>query len=260
MTDHKSSLDFARWLEAKQDKEAPGGEEADAAGSSACTDPGCIDPSHIHEHEHEHEHDQGACDEPNCKDPSHSHSHSHEHAHADRQQTTAAKRFGIRTFVYTQRRPFASARFHALVHAMPLTLSALPAALKAAEAEASGAASAAAASDAGAPFEGLLRSKGFIWLDCSHSVAYYWSQAGKYVRMEEMGRWWAAVPAEARPPAHQGSILEDFEGEWGDRRQELVFIGMDLPEAAIRSALDQCVLDDAEMDALRVRHGRDTAL
>jgi len=84
----------------------------------------------------------------------------------------------------------------------------------------------------------------------SPSVRLEW-QAGKYVRLEEFGRWWAAVPPEARPAAHQGSIQEDFEGEWGDRRQELVFIGMDLPEAEIRAALDRCLLDDAEMAVLR---------
>ena len=76
-------------------------------------------------------------------------------------------------------------------------------------------------------------------------------QAGKYVRLEEMGRWWAAVPPEARPAAHQSSIQEDFEGEWGDRRQELVFIGTRLDTAAIEAALDECLCTDEEMDAYR---------
>ena len=127
---------------------------------------------------------------------------------------------------------------------MPLTLSALPAPLD----QPGG-----TEPPVGGPFEGLLRSKGFIWLDCSHSVAYHWSQAGRYVQMEEMGRWWAAVPAESRPARYEASIQEDFEGEWGDRRQELVFIGMDLPEAEIRAALNSCLLTDVELDALRAK-------
>ena len=79
----------------------------------------------------------------------------------------------------------------------------------------------------------------------SPSVRLEW-QAGKYVRLEEMGRWWAAVPPEARPAAHQSSIQEDFEGEWGDRRQELVFIGQDMQEADIRAALDETLVTEKE--------------
>ena len=173
VTDHKSSLDFARWLSAKQ------AEQDEVSASDACAEPGCTDTSH-------------------------------EHSHRDRQQTTAAARFGIRTFVYSQRRPFALARFQALVRTMPLTLSALPEVVGEAGLKPSA---------TGGPFEGMLRSKGFIWLDCSHAVSYYWSQAGKYVRMEEMGRWWAAVPAEARPSAQRALVEQDFDGEWGDRRQ-----------------------------------------
>ena len=200
VTDHKSSLDFARWLSAKQ------AEQDEVSASDACAEPGCPDTSH--EHSHGHRQDEvaasDACAEPGCTDT------SHEHSHRDRQQTTAAARFGIRTFVYSQRRPFALARFQALVRTMPLTLSALPEVVGEAGLKPSA---------TGGPFEGMLRSKGFIWLDCSHAVSYYWSQAGKYVRMEEMGRWWAAVPAEARPSAQRALVEQDFDGEWGDRRQ-----------------------------------------
>ena len=65
-----------------------------------------------------------------------------------------------------------------------------------------------------------------------------------------MGRWWFAVPRSSWPETHVETILADCEGPWGDRRQELVFIGVALPEAAIRAAFDACLATDAEMARL----------
>ena len=65
-----------------------------------------------------------------------------------------------------------------------------------------------------------------------------------------MGRWWSAVPRESWPQAHVSSILADCEGEWGDRRQELIFIGANLDEREIVSALDACLATDAELAEL----------
>ena len=64
---------------------------------------------HAHSHDaHSHAHADDAC--KGCDDPSHAHSHAngaeHVHAASERQETTAAARFGIRTFVYTRRLPF----------------------------------------------------------------------------------------------------------------------------------------------------------
>lgn len=96
-------------------------------------------------------------------------------------------------------------------------------------------------------FDKVLRSKGFLWLSGEDRVAFYWSQAGSYLELSEMGRWWASVPRKSWPEAHAESILADFEGEEGDRRQELVFIGTGLSEDAICKALDACLLTDDEM-------------
>jgi hypothetical protein len=64
-----------------------------------------------------------------------------------------------------------------------------------------------------------------------------------------VGRWWDTVPREQWPEWQAEAIAADFEGEEGDRRQEIVFIGlgMDTARAKITKALDGCLLTDEEM-------------
>jgi G3E family GTPase len=90
-----------------------------------------------------------------------------------------------------------------------------------------------------------------VWLASESIVALYWSQAGKQIEVSELGKWWAAVDRSLWPAAHEASILADCDGEWGDRRQELVFIGAGMDQQAITDALDACLANDAEMDAMR---------
>jgi G3E family GTPase len=75
-----------------------------------------------------------------------------------------------------------------------------------------------------------------------------WSQAGATCSLEPGGQWWAATPKEEWPEDAEdlSQIEADSQGEYGDRRQELVFIGIEMDEAALRKGLDDCLLTDEE--------------
>jgi hypothetical protein len=54
------------------------------------------------------------------------------------------------------------------------------------------------------------------------------------------------LPAEERP---EGLDMSSWDPQWGDRCQEVVWIGIDMDEAALRGMLDACLLTDEEMAA-----------
>ncbi len=94
-------------------------------------------------------------------------------------------------------------------------------------------------------WKGVLRSKGFFWVAADHRVAYEWAQAGGVSEVKPAGMWWAAVPPEhwrhaegERPDQKPG-----WHPRFGDRAQELVFIGQMMDEAALRAKLDACLLE-----------------
>jgi len=98
---------------------------------------------------------------------------------------------------------------------------------------------------------GLLRSKGFCWIATRPKWTALWSQAGRVMELSPRAVWWADVPNAEWPtdPVERENVLAAFDGPFGDRRQELVFIGRHLDEPAIRSALNACLMTDAEMTA-----------
>jgi G3E family GTPase len=100
-------------------------------------------------------------------------------------------------------------------------------------------------------FGQVLRAKGFAWLASRPDLCGEWSQAGGVLRFTVGGPWYAALPAEAWPEdkAQREDILRDFKGDDGDRRQELVFIGIDVNQQALSSALDACLVQDGETAA-----------
>ena len=97
--------------------------------------------------------------------------------------------------------------------------------------------------------QNVLRSKGYCWIASRHDQAYRWSQAGVSVQIEHDGDWFASVGEDEWPedPQDRQSIRESMQDPYGDRRQELVFIGVDLDEVVLRSRLEACLLTDEEM-------------
>lgn len=97
------------------------------------------------------------------------------------------------------------------------------------------------------PWRQVLRSKGFVWLANRPEVAGLWTQAGRVFSLEPAGVWWAAVPEDQRAKPRETLSMTTWHPEFGDRRQEIVFIGRGLDSSGLTAALDACLLTDAEM-------------
>jgi len=80
-------------------------------------------------------------------------------------------------------------------------------------------------------------------------MAGFWSQAGGAARVEPGGRWLASVPLDDWPddPIEHAEIKQLWEPPFGDRRQEIVFIGINMNRDEIESKLHDCLLTDVEM-------------
>jgi G3E family GTPase len=120
--------------------------------------------------------------------------------------------YGIRSFVYQARRAFVQEKFYALI-------------------------------EQGLP--GLLRAKGYFWVAERSAEMGLVSVAGGVVRYDFPSYWWGAMVegGKVRLDQRPELIVALWQEPHGDRRQELVFIGVSLDEAAVRAALDACLVE-----------------
>lgn len=102
-------------------------------------------------------------------------------------------------------------------------------------------------------FRDLLRSKGGFWFATRPDYRGDWSQAGAMLRITgEMPFFCTLDPEDYL--GEDGEINEILQhdiakgGEWGDRRQEIVFIGLNLQREKISALLDECLLNNEEWD------------
>ncbi|RAP25785.1 hypothetical protein DID78_07260, partial [Candidatus Marinamargulisbacteria bacterium SCGC AG-343-D04] len=97
--------------------------------------------------------------------------------------------------------------------------------------------------------DGIYRVKGCFWLATRMEFVGQVSIAGKLAEISPAGKWWAAVPKiewDLEDEEMIKSIQENWEEPYGDRRQELVFIGTGVDKEGIRRKLESCLLTDKE--------------
>lgn len=100
------------------------------------------------------------------------------------------------------------------------------------------------------PFDGLMRAKGYVWSASRPAWALAYSRAGNTATLEPVGQWWAAVDPDQWPPRddpQRAAIEAGWEAPWGDRINEVVFIGRDMDRRAIEAAFDACRLSAVEL-------------
>ncbi|PSK90031.1 GTP-binding protein [Taibaiella chishuiensis] len=135
--------------------------------------------------------------------------------------------YGIRSFVFSDPRPFHPLRlWQYLNHDYPVS---------------------------------LIRAKGLFWLASRPGIAISFSQAGGSLRVTHAGVWWSSMPfAERhRHPGfreYQTDIESRWHKQWGDRRNELVFIGQHPDTDQIMTELEACLLQPGELHLLQPHH------
>jgi G3E family GTPase len=156
----------------------------------------------------EHHHEHGECHDPHCHCHDHHHEcddpHCHCHNHGDE--------YGITTFVYYRRRPFDLARFDEFV--------------------------------ARHWDKNIIRCKGMCYFEEEYDMCYLFEQAGKQFNLKQAGTFYATMPQEElmQMMARDPMLQRDWDEQYGDRMQKLVFIGQNLDRHAIEHALDECLV------------------
>lgn len=138
------------------------------------------------------------------------------------EHTPETEEYGIGSFVYRSKRPFDPVRFWKYIQDKFAST--------------------------------IIRSKGMFWLASRPAQALVWSQAGGSLRADSAGVWWSSMPYQQRIRYavfvdNQSMIESDWDADFGDRKNEIVFIGQDMDEPRIRRELEACLATDEELRA-----------
>lgn len=171
---------------------------------------GSNEEEHEHDHhdheEHEHHHDHHDHEH-------HHHDHCHCHCHdLENEAEGEALEYGIGTFVYQRREPFSMVEFDQFVARL------FP--------------------------KSVIRCKGMCYFDTEPDMCYVFEQAGKQVSLSQAGQWYATMPADELEQFKKQNpqVERDWDEQYGDRMQKLVFIGQNMDREAIETLLDACLV------------------
>ena len=168
---------------------------------------------HHHHHHEEHDNDE---DKEVCPECGHHHHHD-EHCHCGCHHHDGegeAEEYGIGTYVYYRRHPLDLSNFDNFVARL------WP--------------------------KNIIRAKGICYFKGEEDVCYVFEQAGKQVKLQNVGQWYATMPKtelEAFMQQNEG-LRRDWDDKYGDRMQKLVFIGQHLDREAIATLLDACLVKE----------------
>lgn len=101
--------------------------------------------------------------------------------------------------------------------------------------------------------QNIIRSKGLFWLASRSNNALIWSTAGGSLKADNAGVWWSSMPYSERINyaafnENSSTIESDWDAIFGDRKNELVFIGQHLDKKNIINQLESCLLSNTEVD------------
>lgn len=168
------------------------------------------DATHHHHHDDDDDDDEHEEHEHEHEHHEHHEHHHHHHDHEHGEHDHLAE-FDIETYVYFARRPFDLGMFDEFVAAhWP---------------------------------KNVIRCKGMCYFSEEYDMCYLFEQAGRQFNLRKAGEWFATMPKEElmQLMAQDAQLRADWDDQYGDRMQKLVFIGQHLDKKALTDALDACL-------------------
>jgi len=146
-------------------------------------------------------------DDDDDEDDGHEHHHEHHHDEGE------VEEYGIGTYIYFNRKAFDINKFDNFVAKhWPL---------------------------------GIIRTKGICYFVDQRDECYLFEQAGKQISLKNIGKWYASMPEDQLSEVLENDegLQRDWDPDYGDRMEKLVFIGQNLDKTTIKAALDSCLAE-----------------
>ncbi|MBP3689360.1 MAG: GTP-binding protein [Bacteroidaceae bacterium] len=189
-----------------------------------------LEKNHEEGHEHRHEHEEHEHEHHHHEHEENEHHHEHEHHHHDEEchhhgdghcscghhhdeSHPHGEEYGISTWVFYSRKPMDLGLFdHFVARQWP---------------------------------KSVIRAKGMCYFKGEEHMCYLFEQAGRQVSLRQAGQWYATMPEDELKPilAHDARLQADWDEEYGDRMQKLVFIGQHMDTDDLKAKLQACLTD-----------------